>query len=201
MALSFQLHAQEKDCLPPVALPAPTEANIFNDEQETFLGEAIAEQIKRDYHIIDDVELTAYLSRIGERLAKHLPLTKLRFQFFLVDLPDVNAFVIPGGRIYVSRKLVAQAQSEDELAGVMSHEMGHLVTHEGAIDTTRLFKKVLGVTSVGDRRDVFEKYNQLMENAARKPGAFESGDPEKGQENADQAGFYALVSDSMHWVS
>ena len=193
VALSFRLHAQEKECLPPVVLPVSTETNIFSDEQETYLGEAIAEQIQKDYRIIDDVELTAYLTRIGERLVKHLPLTKLRFQFFLVDLPDANAFVIPGGRIYVSRKLVAQAQSEDELAGVMSHEMGHLVTHESAIDTTRLFKEVLGVTSVGNRRDIFEKYNQLMENAARKPGAFKSGDREKGQVSADQAGAYALV--------
>lgn len=193
LALCIPLHAQEVECLPPVVLPAPTEANIFSDEQEIYLGDAIAEQIQKDYRIIEDVELTAYLARIGERLAKHLPLTKLHFQFFLVDLPDANAFVIPGGRIYVSRKLVAQSRDEDELAGVISHEMGHLVTHESAIETTRQFKEVLGVTSIGDRRDVFEKYNQLMESAARKPGAFKSRDREKGQMNADQAGFYALV--------
>lgn len=106
--------------------------------------------------MIEDPEVTEYLTKIGERLTKHLPINRLRFQFFLVDLPDANAFVLPGGRIFVSRKLVAAALTEDELAGVIAHELGHLVTHESAIKTTRLFKEVLGVTSVGDRRDIFD---------------------------------------------
>ena len=116
--------------------------------------------------------MTEYLTSIGQRLTKHLPINRLRFQFFLVDLPDANAFVLPGGRIFVSRKLIAAALTEDELAGVIAHELGHLVTHEGAINTTRLFKEVLGVTSVGDRRDIFEKYNQLIENTNKKREAF-----------------------------
>lgn len=197
MALSgiivFPLQAQEGDCLPPVALPKSTEPNIFSPEQETYLGEAVAEQIQKDYRVIEDTELTSHLTRIGEQLNKNLPLTNLRFQFFLVDLPDANAFVLPGGRIYVSRKLVALAQSEDELAGVIAHELGHLVAHESAIEITRRFKEVLGVTEVSDRRDIFEKYNQLIDNFRRKPEAFKPRDREKGQMVADQAGFYALV--------
>lgn len=187
------LSAQRSDCLPPVVLPPATEPNIFSQEQEVFLGEAVAEQIQKYYHIIEDVELTAYLTRIGERLNKYLPLTKMKLQFFLVDLPDANAFALPGGRVYVSRKLIAQAQSEDELAGVMAHELGHLAAREHGIDVTRLFKELLGVTQVTDRRDIFEKYNQMIDNLQRKPGAFK-GDREKGQMVADQIGFYALVS-------
>ncbi|HXQ71961.1 MAG TPA: M48 family metalloprotease, partial [Pyrinomonadaceae bacterium] len=186
--------AQEQPCTERLTLPTTTEPNIFNDEQEIYLGEAVAEHIQRDYRVIEDPEITAYLTAIGARLTKHLPLNKLKFQFFLVDLPDANAFVIPGGRIYVARKLVAAAQSEDELAGVIAHELGHLVAHQGAIDTTRNFKEVLGVTSVGDRRDVFDKYNQLIENINRKPGSFKPNDREKGQLFADQAGMYAFVA-------
>jgi WD40 repeat protein len=189
--LIFPLQAQQGDCLPPVALPTATEPNIFSQEQEVYLGEAGAEQIQKNYHIIEAAELTSYLTRIGEQLHKNLPLTNLHFQFFLVDLPDANAFVLPGGRIYVSRKLVALAQSEDELAGVIAHELGHLVSHESAIDITRRFKEVLGVTEVTDRRDIFEKYNQLIDNFRRKPEAFKPR--ESGQMVADQAGFYALV--------
>lgn len=185
--------AQQNDCLPPVALPAVTEPNIFTPEQEIFLGEAGAESIQKNYRIFEDPELTKYLTSIGEQLNKHLPLSNLRFQFFLVDLPDANAFVLPGGRIYVSRKLVALAQSADELAGVIAHELGHLVAHESAIDMTRRFKEVLGVTQVTDRRDIFEKYNQLIDNVRRKPEAFRPRDREKGQMVADQVGFYSLV--------
>jgi len=107
-------------------------------------------------------------------------------------LPDANAF-LPGGRIFESRKLIAAARTEDELAGVIAHELGHLVAHESAIDTTRQFKEMLGVTSVSDRKDVFDKYNQLIENLNRKPGAFKPRDREKGQLFADQAGLFALV--------
>lgn len=185
---------QEQPCTQPLTLPAATEPNIFTDEQEIYLGEAVAERIQADYRVIEDPELAAYLTAIGERLTKHLPINKLKFRFFLVDLPDANAFVLPGGRIYVGRKLVAAAESEDELAGIIAHEMGHLVVHQGALDVTRQFKEALGVTSVGDRRDVFDKYNQLIENFRRKPGAFRPVDREKGQLVADQAGMYALVA-------
>ncbi|HKQ51795.1 MAG TPA: M48 family metalloprotease, partial [Pyrinomonadaceae bacterium] len=110
------LRAQQADCLPPVALPAATEANIFNPEQEVMLGEVAAERIQKDYRVIEDPQLLSFLNQIGERLNKNLPLSSLRLRFFLVDLPDANAFVLPGGRIYVSRKLVALTRSEDELA-------------------------------------------------------------------------------------
>jgi WD40 repeat protein/predicted SprT family Zn-dependent metalloprotease len=191
--LFFPSQAQQGDCLPPVSLPAATEPNIFTPEQEVFLGEAVAEQIQKDYRVIEDTKLTGYLTRIGEQLNAHLPLSKMRFQFFLVDLPDANAFVLPGGRIYVSRKLVSLAESADELAGVIAHELGHLVAHESAIDITRRFKEVLGVTEVTDRQDIFEKYNRLIDNVRRKPEAFKPRDRERGQMVADQAGLYALI--------
>jgi hypothetical protein len=186
--------AQADKCAPPVALPASVEPNIFTEEQEVYLGDAVAEHIQRNHRVIEDPQVTAYLTSIGERLTKYLPLNKLKFQFFLVDLPDANAFVLPGGRIFVSRKLVAAAQTEDELAAVISHELGHLVAHQSAIDTTKMLKDVLGTTTVGDRRDVFDKYNQLIDNLQRKPDAVKNQEREKGQLTADQAGLFALVS-------
>jgi hypothetical protein len=191
---AIPVFAQEQPCTKPLTLPTTTEPNIFTEEQEIYLGEAVAEHIQHNHAVIEDPEVTAYLTTIGERLTKHLPLNRLRFQFFLVDLPDANAFVLPGGRIYVSRKLVAAALNEDELAGVIAHELGHLVTHETAIDVTRQFKAALGVTAVTDRRDVFDKYNKLIENLNQKPGAFKPRDREKGQLFADQAGLFALVA-------
>ena len=194
VTVTYSALAQQQPCTQPLTLPTATEPNIFTEEQEVFLGDAVAEHIQHNYKVIEDPEVTAYLTTIGERLTKHLPLNRLRFQFFLVDLPDANAFVLPGGRIFVSRKLVAAALNEDELAGVIAHELGHLVAHQSAIDTTRTFKEVLGVTSITDRRDIFDKYNQLIENLRRKPEAFKPRDREKGQLFADQAGMFALVA-------
>ncbi|HVF67699.1 MAG TPA: M48 family metallopeptidase [Pyrinomonadaceae bacterium] len=200
-ALTFALyaaaHAQSlpSKCVPPEAAAAAASGpNIFTEEQEAFLGDAMAERIQKDYRLVEDEEVTGFLARIGRRLLEHLPLKQTRLRFFVVDLSDVNAFVLPGGRIYVSRKLVAYARSEDELAAVISHELGHLASHETGVDMTRLFKEVLGVAQVGDRRDVVEKYNQLMESFRLKPGAFKRGDRERGQVTADLIGFYALTA-------
>src|SRR5690242_3249289 len=90
--------AQSQPCTPPRPLPTATEPNIFTEEREVYLGDAVAEHIQHNYRVIEDPEVTAYLTTIGERLTKNLPLNKLHFQFFLVELPEANAFVIQIGR-------------------------------------------------------------------------------------------------------
>jgi WD40 repeat protein len=185
----------QQPCNPPTP-QVSREPNIFTEEQEADLGDAIAEQIQRDFRVFDDDEITGHLRRIGERIVKHLPPTRLRFQFFLVDLADANAFVLPGGRIYVSRKMIAFTQSEDELAAVIAHEIGHLVARQQSLSMTRRMRDALGVTQVTDRRDIFEKYNLLVENAARKPEVFRRRDNhgDKDQIEADQIGLFALAA-------
>lgn len=91
-----------RPCQPPALQTTSQEPNIFTEQQEADLGDAIAEHIQRNLRVIDDEEVTGNLTRIGQRIIKHLPPTNLRFQFLLVDLPDANAFVLPGGRIYVN---------------------------------------------------------------------------------------------------
>ncbi|MCU1264312.1 MAG: peptidase Ste24p [Acidobacteria bacterium] len=144
--------------------------------------------------MIYDEALNARLQEVGAKLLKQLPPTALRFQFLLYDQPEANAFTLPGGHVYVSRKLVAFVRSEDELAGVLAHEIGHLVTRQTAGDMTRLLKEVLGVTQVGDRTDIFNKYNQLVENTARKPKAFGRSEEDKEQLAADQVAIYTMAA-------
>jgi hypothetical protein len=183
-------------CQPPAPLVATAGMNIFTPQQEMDLGDAIAEQVQRDFRVIEDDATTAHLRRIGERIVRQMPQTGLQFRFFLFDLPDANAFTLPGGRIYVSRKLIALTRNEDELAGVLGHELGHAVTRQPATGMTRLLREVLGVTSVSDRQDVFAKYNELVDNARRKPKAFNRGESHEQKEQviADQIGLYALAA-------
>src|SRR5947208_2619315 len=101
---SSPLFAQSK-CQPPS--PPANPANLFSEEQEMVLGDAVAEQIESSFSLIDDEQVVGYLRRIGERLIAQAPPTKLRFQFFVVDSYEVNAFTLPGGRIYVTRKLIS----------------------------------------------------------------------------------------------
>lgn len=177
--------------LPPAIQAVSHESNIFSDQQEIDLGDAMAESLSQHVKIIHDDTLNAYLRALGERVAQHLPPTQLKFRFYLIELPEVNAFSISGGRVYVSRKIVALTKSDDELAGVVAHELGHIVTHQAAIQTTARLRQVLGVTQVHDRADVFDKFHLLLENAARKPGHWGGG--EEKQYVADQVALYAMA--------
>lgn len=192
LAAAASLSAPEvlaQNCpLPPVLQPLPAGIDIFSDQQEADLGDALAEQVAPRLKIIENDALTDYLRGLGNRLVQHLPPTKLNFRFFLVELPEPNAFSIAGGRVYVSRKLIVFAHSEDELAGVLAHELGHIVTHQSGIYMTRRFREVLGVNQVGDRADVFAKYHQYLENYRRKPSKGESEEKEQGA--ADQVGLF-----------
>jgi predicted Zn-dependent protease len=80
----------------------------------------------------DDPELQAYVSRIGGELAKVSELPDLQFTFTLLNSEIVNAFALPGGYVYVSRGLLALAQNEAELAGVLAHEIGHVTARHSA---------------------------------------------------------------------
>ncbi len=184
----------QQGCPPPPFMPSAKVHNIFNERQQMDLGDAQAEHVQRYFRVIDD-QVTEYVQRIGDRLTARLPKSETRYRFLLVDVPIANAFTLAGGRVYVTRKLVAQTRNEDELAGVLGHEIGHNLMGDIPIRYTNLFEKVLGVTEVGDRKDVFEKYNRVIDNAQRKAGAFKQKDREEqeGQLDADRAGIYLVA--------
>ena len=187
--------AAQQTCMPPGLAQQLSSQNIFSERQEMDLGDAVAEHLQRDYKVIDDEEVTARLRQIADRIIKNLPPTELKFQLYLFDINDVNAFTLPGGRIYISRKMVAFAQNEDELAGVIAHELGHIVARHATVDMTILFREILGVTQVTDRRDIFEKHNRLIESMRLKPKVFEKLDNhEEGEQGvADLVGLFAMA--------
>jgi WD40 repeat protein len=161
-------HAQAPCSLPPVTLAIKGET-IFSPDQERQLGEILAEQLRLGGLVYPATELTEPLNRIAASLLKYFPNTPHRFEFSLLESPVPNAFVLPGGKVYVSTRLVALAESEDELAGVIGHEMGHVLARQGSIDLTKAFKDTLGVSTVGDREDLLRKVHQLIDS--RKPSS------------------------------
>ena len=99
--------------------------------QEEELGDDYAAQIAGEVRLIDDPEAIAALTEIGDDLASRADPTGRRYDFHLVDSPEVNAFAIPGGHIYVNRGLIERADELSELAGVLGHEIAHVTERHG----------------------------------------------------------------------
>ena len=97
----------------------------FTPQQERRLGENIMREIRADRGYYDEPEATAYVNRLGQRLAARAD-TRHEFEFFLIKDPQINAFALPGGYIGLFTGLLLTAQSESELASVVAHEVAHV---------------------------------------------------------------------------
>jgi WD40 repeat protein len=182
----------QETCPAPPALTPSTGLNIFTDELEMELGTLVAAGIEHDLPLVHG-PLNDHLQEIGERLLKQMPPTKMQFHFVLIDASYVNAFALPGGHVYVSRKLVIAANTEDELAGVVSHEIGHIITHQSAIEFSRIFRQ-LGIDHLNTKQDVISAYNKLLDSKAklsRSGGG--SHEESEHQGVADQIGVYGSM--------
>ncbi len=186
--------ASAQDCKPPAITANSQNYNIFSPEQEMILGELNYQRIARETRYIQDQKLLAYVREIGDKLARHMPSTGLKFQFFIIDIPEANAFNTPGGYVFISRKLIAFTKTEDELAGVMAHELGHATVRHSASDMSELFKKILNVTELGDRKDITDKYNLLIERERTKSISRGSNHDSAQQLEADRIGLFAMVA-------
>ncbi len=100
---------------------------IIPTAQEVGLGAQVDASIREEYAVLPEGPLTEYVREIGGRLAVHSDRRDVEYHFTVLDDEIVNAFAAPGGFIYVTTGLMAYAGSEAELAGVIAHELGHVV--------------------------------------------------------------------------
>ena len=114
------------------------EAVLISAEKEKELGAQEAEKVEKSMGLVTDPEIVAYVETVGRRLTKHSPKYDVNYTFKIVDMELPNAFALPGGHVYVSRGLLALVNSEDELAGVMGHEIGHVVGRHAVQRLTRV---------------------------------------------------------------
>jgi hypothetical protein len=177
-------------CAMPANYSAESGKNLFSEQQEQWLGEIMDAGMRKSFHVIDDPD--AYLQRIGERLLAQLPPTRIQYRFVIVDSPGLNSFGLTGGRIYIYRRMIAFAKSEDELAALLGHEIGHMIMHQEAIDVSDWFRQ-LGITSVSDRQDIFNKWNQLEDNTHKLKRKQDDSHEQQEQLIADRIGLYAVI--------
>ena len=120
-------------------LPFETHSVPFiSQEAEIAMGKGADEQIIQQYGIYQNKELQLYVNRIGQNLVSQLSDKVFpRYYFRIVDSSEINAFALPGGYVYVTLGLMAMVNSEAELAGVLGHEIGHIIFHHGAKQMVR----------------------------------------------------------------
>ncbi|HVW65739.1 MAG TPA: M48 family metalloprotease [Nitrosospira sp.] len=100
---------------------------LMSEADEMRKGQQAAAEIGKTYEVYDDLPtLQDYVDEIGQKLAKNSHRPQLNYHFTVVDSPEVNAFALPGGYIYVTRGILAYLNSESELAAVLGHEIGHV---------------------------------------------------------------------------
>lgn len=102
------------------------EVVLMSEEDELEIGRQLDRRIQQQESLVDDEELQQYVQRVGERVAASSHRSGLIYRFRIIDRPQVNAFALPGGYIYVYRGLLAYMNSEAELAAVLGHEIGHV---------------------------------------------------------------------------
>ncbi len=107
--------------------------NLFSKQQDIQLGEEAAAQVRKEKTVIKDPVLTAYVNRVGKRLAasREAQSSGFPFTFEVVADPTINAFALPGGSMFIHTGLLKAVDNEAQLAGVMGHEMSHVILRHG----------------------------------------------------------------------
>lgn len=110
-----------------IVLSFSTGACEVSQEQEVALGDQTAQEVSAQLPIVDDPYIAAYISELGDTIAKLTSRSDLDWHFYVVNSHQVNAFALPGGFIYVNRGLIESTDQMYELAGVLGHEIGHVI--------------------------------------------------------------------------
>ena len=129
------------------ALMAVTAAGCgVSTQQEMELGAQYSQQINSQLPIVQDPEVNRYINVLGDSIAELTARGDLKWQFYVVNSSEVNAFAVPGGYIYVNRGLIERAKNLSELAGALGHEIGHVVKRHSIKQMQQQQGAQIGVT-------------------------------------------------------
>jgi predicted Zn-dependent protease len=151
------------------SLRIPATAQIFSSQQERTLGDIEAGFVESNYPVVHDEQFEAHLNAIAARILSQFPGDHAAVHVLLIDTPEANSFSVGPERIYITRKMVGLVRNDDELSGLLGHELGHILTHQNSLIATELFHEILGVNAVSDRKDIAEKLGQVLDSVDRDP--------------------------------
>lgn len=115
-------------------------------QQEVEMGRQEAANINRQLPLVTDPEANRYINLLGDQIASRTSRADLDWRFYIVDSREVNAFAVPGGFIYINRGLIERTENMTELAGVLGHEIGHVVRRHTVKQMEKAQGANIGVT-------------------------------------------------------
>lgn len=122
--------------------------NKYTPAQDVQLGREAAQEIRQQLPIMNDDEVTSYVEGLGRRLAGAIPPglqhPEFRYTFEVVNVREINASALPGGPMFVNRGMIQTAATEGEIAGVMAHELSHVVLRHGTAQASKATKYEVG---------------------------------------------------------
>src|SRR5688572_810944 len=128
----------------------PGGINVYSPADDVKLGQQVAQQAEKELTLVANREITAYVAALGQRLVAKAPNeNKFPFTFKLVDDRSINAFALPGGPIYVHRGAIEAADNEAQIAGVIGHEIGHVILRHGTNQATKAQVGQVGLSVLG----------------------------------------------------
>ena len=139
-------------CLGLLMAPSVAQAQLLgplSEEEEVAVGRTAADEIEKGLELLSDDLVTSYISDLGRAVAAESARNSLTYHFTVVNTSEINAFALPGGFIYVNRGLIEAADNEDELVGVLGHEIAHVVARHGAEQVQRAAYANLGLSVLG----------------------------------------------------
>jgi hypothetical protein len=128
--------------------PIDAPGNRFSPAQDVELGRKAAAEVRQQMPMLDDDRTEEFVEEIGDRLIDHIPgefrHPEFRYSFDVVNLREINAFALPGGPMFLHRGMIEAAKTEAQIAGVMAHELSHVVLRHGTAQATKGQKFQLG---------------------------------------------------------
>ncbi len=117
--------------------------NWYSTNWEIGTGKQYSMEIEKSSHLVTDPVVVEYINRVGQNIVKNSD-AKVPFTIKVLDTDEINAMALPGGFFYVNSGLILACDSEDELAGVMAHEISHVAAHHAAREMTKMNYMQLG---------------------------------------------------------
>jgi predicted Zn-dependent protease len=115
--------------------------NLISIDEEWQLGQQLSRDVASQVKLSNDAAVNAYVRNLGQKIVANspAPFNQLPWDFHVVEDPTMNAFAIPGGHVYVNTGLIANAENASELAGVMAHEISHVVARHTTEQISRQY--------------------------------------------------------------